>query len=95
MSEIEKKDRAEYLKNSPLMETTPLKEIFQHFGIEDNPEQPKYFCALFNNRALTRKQFELIYRLQGRKRVVIDYDPDYFCFAVSEIPFADIIQSEQ
>lgn len=72
------------------MENTPLKEIFQHFDIEDNPEQPKYFSVLLNNRATTRKQLELTYRLQGRKRVIIDYDPDYFCIAVSEIPFADI-----
>ena len=70
-------------ENTPYFETVSSEEIKAHFGIENTEGQK---CRIINNHSQVRERLMLNAGIRGRKRVIIDFDPDYFCFVHREIP---------
>ena len=70
----------------PLMKATPAPEILAHYGHGDISNETWF---LIPNHIVARKTLSLDcgIGIQGRKCLLVDYDPDYFCFLSREFPW--------
>ncbi len=75
-------DEIEAKKNTPFFGTVSRAEVNEHFGIDSDED----YYRRMNNHQWVRDRLMLNNGIMGRKRIIIDFDPDYFCFVWREIP---------